>query len=66
MQTPRTAPEMHNRQPLTLELTPIHPIFLFIFIVSTWRINLRHLQLDTNQSNGYTYQLTNVHILQDR
>lgn len=62
MQTPRTAPKMYNRQPLALEITPVHPILFFILVGRARRIDLRNLQLDTDQSNGCRTKQTSARV----
>ena len=62
MQTPRTAPKMNNRQPLALKIAPVHPILFFIVVVRARRIDLRNLQLDTDQSNGCKTKQTSARV----
>lgn len=62
MQTPRAPPKMHRRQPLPPKATPIHQIPILILLVGRW-FNLRDLQLNLDQSNGYTKTRTNVSAL---
>ncbi len=61
MQTPRIAPKMHHRQPLALEMTPIHPvvIILLAFVAAARGLDLGDLQLDLDQSNGYKQDISN-------
>jgi len=53
MQAPRITSEMHDRQPLALEVTPIHPIPFLVVVdpPTARRFDARDLQLDTDQSD---------------
>ncbi len=46
---------MYHRQPLAVEITPIHPvvIILLAFIAAARGLDLGDLQLDLDQSDGY-------------
>ena len=48
MQTPRVASEMYYRQPLALEIAPIHTIIFIVlaFVTTARRLDPSDLQLD--------------------